>query len=75
MKTNAIMVAATLMAAVPLVAANDNGFENFVLSRGDYRSNPSASIADFSSRTYTEDGRDLAYFSSRKPLGTIVTIR
>ena len=70
-----LAVSAALLLVVPLAAENVNGFENFVLSRGDYRANPSASIADFSSRTHTEDGRELAHFSSRKPCGTVLTIR
>ena len=76
MKTKLTLVAtATLLMAAPLVAANAPGFENFVLSRGDFKSNPSSAIADFSSRTRTEDGTPLASFSSRKPCGTILTIR
>ena len=74
MRRKSILVTA-MMLAVPLAAENVNGFENFVLSRGDYRANPSASIADFSSRTHTEDGRELVHFSSRKPCGTVLTIR
>ena len=70
-----IALSAALLAAAPLVAANVNGFENFVLSRNDYKSNPSQSIAGFSSRTHTESSWDLAFFSSRKPTGKIITIR
>ena len=76
MKTKQTFVAsAALLLAVPLVAENVNGFENFTLSRSDFKSNPSSALADFSSRTHTEDGRVLASFSSRKPCGTILTIR
>ena len=46
MKTKLTLVAtATLLMAAPLVAANAPGFENFVLSRGDFKSNPSSAIA------------------------------
>ena len=76
MKTIMILVAsAAFLLIVPLVAANVNGFENFTLSRNDYKSNPSSVLADFSSRTRTEAGTVLASFSSRKPCGTILTIR
>ena len=64
-----------MMLAVPLVAANVNGFENFTLSRNDYKSNSSSVLADFSSRTRTEDGTALASFNSRKPCSTILTLR
>ena len=67
--------ATAMMLAVPLVAENVNGFENFTLSRNDYKSNSSSVLADFSSRTRTEDGTALASFSSRKPCGTILTLR
>ena len=60
--------------ALSLVAANVNGFENFVLSRNDYKSNPSQSMAGFTSRTYTESSWDLAFFSSREPTGSVITI-
>ena len=76
MKTKlTLATAATLLVVAPLVAANVNGFENFTLSRNDYKSNPSSALADFSSRTRTEDGTVLASFSSRKPCSTILTIR
>ena len=76
MKTKLILSAAiTLLAAVPLVAANVNGFENFVLSRNDFKSNPSSTLADFSSRTHSEDDTGLTSFSSRKPCGFILKIR
>ena len=75
MKMNVLSVIALAFAAVPLFAANVNGFENFVLSRSDFKSNPSSALADFSSRTRTEDGTALASFSSRKPCGSILTVR
>ena len=34
-----IALSASLLAIASLVAANVNGFENFVLSRNDYKSN------------------------------------
>ena len=61
------MVAA-MMLAVPLVAANVNGFENFTLSRNDYKSSSSSVLADFSSRTRSEDSAFLTF-------GTVITIR
>ena len=70
-----LTVAAALMLTVPLVAENVNGFENFTLSRNDFKSNSSSVLADFSSRTRTEAGTALADFSSRKPCGTILTFR
>ena len=70
-----LTLAAATMLAVPLMAESVNGFENFTLSRNDFKSNPSSTLADFSSRTRTEDGTALASFSSRKPCGTILTIR
>ena len=76
MKTKtAFMAAVAILLAVPLVAANVNGFENFVLSRSDFKSNPSSVIADFSSRTRTEGNAALQYFSSRKPTGFILKLR
>ena len=71
-----LMLAAstTLLMSAPLAAANVNGFENFVLSRNDYKSNPSQSMAGFTSRTYTESSWDLAFFSSREPTGSVITI-
>jgi len=74
MRRKLILVTA-MMLAVPLVADSVNGFENFTLSRNDFKSNPASTLADFSSRTRTEDGTALASFSSRKPCGTILTIR
>ena len=70
-----IALSASLLAIASLVAANVNGFENFVLSRNDYKSNSSQSITGFSSRTHTESSWDLASFSSREPTGTFITIR
>ena len=70
-----LTLAAATMLAVPLMAESVNGFENFTLSRNDFKSNPSSTLADFSSRTRTEDGTALASFSSRKPCGTILRIR
>ena len=75
MKARTIMVVAALMLAVPLVAANVNGFENFVLSRGDFKSNPSRTIVDFSSRTHTEVGDVVDNFSSKKPRPLLLRIR
>ena len=75
MKARTTIVTAVLMLAMPLVAENVNGFENFVLSRGDFKSNPSSAIADFSSRTHTEDTREISDFSSRKPRGTFIILR
>ena len=70
-----IALSAALLATASLVAANVNGFENFVLSRNDYKSNPSQAITGFSSRTHAEYGWGLAFFSSRKPTGKFITIR
>ena len=67
MRRRLILVAA-MMLAVPLVAANVNGFENFTLSRNDYKSNSSSVLADFSSRTRSEDSAFLTF-------GTVITIR
>ena len=64
-----------LILATPLVAANVNGFENFTLSRNDFKSTPSSALADFSSRTRTEGNAALQYFSSRKPTGFILKLR
>ena len=69
-----IALSAALLSAASLVADNVNGFENFVLSRNDYKSNPSQSMAGFTSRTYTESSWDLAFFSSREPTGSVITI-
>ena len=76
MKTKLTLVAtATLLMAAPLVAANAPGFENFMLSRNDFKSNPSSTLANFSSRTHSEDDTGLTSFSSRKPCGFILKIR
>ena len=75
MKARTIMAAAALMLVAPLIAANVNGFENFVLSRNDFKSNPSSAIADFSSRTHTEVGDVMDNFSSKKPKPLILRIR
>ena len=75
MKKLLIIGAAVLLLSVPLVAANVNGFENFVLSRNDHTSNPSQSIADFSSRTRTEVSGPLESFSSHEPSGLVITIK
>ena len=68
MKTKLTLVASAFLLAVPLVAANVNGFENFMLSRNDYKSNSSSVLADFSSRTRTEDSTFLTF-------GMVITIR
>ena len=70
-----LAASAALLLAAPLVAENVNGFENFVLSRNDFKSNPSSALADFSSRTRTEVNAALQYFSSRKPTGFILKLR
>ena len=76
MKTKlTLATAAMLFVVAPLVAANVNGFENFTLSRNDYKSNQSQSIMGFSSRTHTEDSWSLASFSSREPSSLVITIR
>ena len=66
---------ATLLMSVPLMADNAPGFENFTLSRNDFKSNPSGAISDFSSRTHTDADAALANFSSRKPIGFALRIR
>ena len=65
MRRKLILVAA-MMLTVPLVA--ENGFENFTISRNDYKSNSSSVLADFSSRTRTEDSTFLTF-------ATVITIR
>ena len=67
MRTRLTLVAA-MMLAVPLVAENVNGFENFTLSRNDYKSSSSSVLADFSSRTRSEDSAFLTF-------ATVITIR
>ena len=55
MKTKQTLAAsAALLLAVPLMAESVNGFENFTLSRNDFRSNPSSAISGFSSRTHAD---------------------
>ena len=63
-----LTVAAAMMLIVPLVAENVNGFENFTLSRNDFKSNSSSVLADFSSRTRTEDSTFLTF-------ALVITIR
>ena len=70
-----LAASAMLMLVAPLVAENVNGFENFTLSRNDFKSNPSGAISDFSSRTHTDADAALANFSSRKPIGFALRIR
>ena len=70
-----LTLAAATMLAVPLMAESVNGFENFTLSRNDFRSNPSSAISGFSSRTHADADAALANFNSRKPCGTILNIR
>ena len=67
MRRKLILVAA-MMLTVPLVAENVNGFENFTLSRNDYKSSSSSVLADFSSRTRTEDSTFLTF-------ALVITIR
>ena len=75
MKAITIVVTAGLVLALPLVAENINGFENFVLSRNDGTSSPPAAIANFSSRTHTEVGTVISHFSSKKPTPLILRVR
>ena len=76
MKTKLIIAASTvLMLSATLVAANVNGFENFVLSRNDFKSTQSSAIANFSSRTRMTISPTLVHFNSYKPAGAIITIR
>ena len=75
MKKKVLLSIALAFAAVPLFAANVNGFENFVLSRSDGRPSPSATIAAFSSRTRTTVGGEIVGFSSRKPCGLVLRYR
>ena len=76
MKTKLIIAASTvLMISASLVAANVNGFENFVLSRNDFKSTQSSTIANFSSRTRMTISPTLVHFNSYKPAGAIITIR
>ena len=76
MKTKlAITTLAVLMMSASLVAANVNGFENFVLLRNDFKSTQSSAIANFSSRTRMTISPTLVHFNSYKPTGAIITIR
>ena len=63
-----LIFAAAMMLAAPLVAENVNGFENFTISRNDYKSSSSSVLADFSSRTRTEDSTFLTF-------ALVITIR
>ena len=63
-----LIFAAAMMLAAPLIAASGNGFENFTLSRNDYKSSSSSVLADFSSRTRSEDSAFLTF-------ATVITIR
>ena len=75
MKARTIMATAALMLVAPLIAANVNGFENFVLSRNDYKSSSSSLIANFSSRTRTVVDSTLPKFRSIKPTGLFLHVR
>ena len=76
MKTRLMLAASAVhLLALPLVAANVNGFENFVLSRNDGRASAPAAVAGFSSRTRTKASASLKHFSSRKPAGEVIVIR
>ena len=76
MTTRIILAAsAVLMLALPLVAANVNGFENFVLTRNDYKSASSSAISGFSSRTRTVVSATITRFNSGKPCGITFVIR
>ena len=70
-----LTASAMLMLATPLVAENVNGFENFTLSRNDFKSNSSSVLADFSSRTRTEGNAVLSHFSSKEPKGFVLKLR
>ena len=76
MKTKLTFAAsAALLLTAPLIAANVNGFENFVLSRNDSTASQASAIANFSSRTHSDDDAALPNFSSRKPIGFALKIR
>ena len=76
MKMKLLLVSVvTLLTTAPLEAENVNGFENFKLYSNDFKSNPSSAIANFSSRTHTDDDAALPNFSSRKPIGFALKIR
>ena len=66
---------AVMLQAMSLVAANVNGFENFVLTRNDYKSVSSSAIADFSSRTRTVATATITRFNSGKPCGITILIK
>ena len=66
---------AVMLQAMSLVAANVNGFENFVLTRNDYKSVSSSAIADFSSRTRTSGTATIFRFNSGKPCGITILIK
>lgn len=73
--TLTLVASATLLMSVTLMADNASGFENFTLSRNDFKSNPFGAISDFSSRTHANADAALANFSSRKPIGFALRIR
>ena len=75
MKKKVLFAIALAFAVVPLVAENVNGFENFALSRSDFKSNPSSALAGFSSRTRMTIGGEINDFSSRKPCGLVLRYR
>ncbi|MBQ3289309.1 MAG: hypothetical protein IJH50_07875 [Kiritimatiellae bacterium] len=76
MKMKLLLVSVvTLLTTAPLEAENVNGFENFVLSRNDFKSTQSSTIANFSSRTRMTISPTLVHFNSYKPSGAIITIR
>ena len=69
-----LTASAVLLLALPLVAANVNGFENFVLTR-EPASSSSSTISSFSSRTRTAIISTIMRFNSGKPCGIMITIR
>ena len=76
MKNKIMIVASAIsLAATSLVAANVNGFENFVLTRNDYKSASSSAISGFSSRTRTVVSATITRFNSGKPCGITFVIR
>ena len=70
-----LTASAVLLQVLPLVAASVNGFENFVLTRNDYKSASSSAIADFSSRTRTAETATIFRFNSGKPCGVTILIK
>jgi hypothetical protein len=70
-----LAASAALLSVLPLVAANVNGFENFVLTRNDYKSASSGTIADFSSRTRTAETATFFRFNSGKPCGITILVK